>query len=127
MKSWLPTDGVKRLLGLKGFWAERISKRDPIIVLSLPCLAAVCTTRRSVEQRHGLTAIRQPPVHAQLLMLHAVCRTPLAPPEMLVCVPPSLVTYLPMALATPVRAAPVDLLTRPKVNPVTAWLRMNDI
>ena len=60
-------------------------------------------------------------------MLHAVCRPPLAPSEMLACVPPSLVTYLPMALATPVRAAPVDLLTRPKVNPVTAWLRMNDI
>ena len=43
---------------------------------------------------------------------------PLAPSEILACVPPSLVTYLPMALATPVRAAPVDLLTRPKVNPV---------
>ena len=29
-----------------------------------------------------------------------------------------------MALATPVRVATVDLLTRPKVNTVTAWLRM---
>ena len=95
-----------------------------LIVLSLPCLAAVCTTRRSVEQRHGLTATRQLPVHTQTVMLHVVCRPPLAAPEMLACVPPSLVTYFPMALATPVRAAPVDLLTRPKVNPVTAWLRM---
>ena len=43
-----------------------------LIVLSLPCLAAVCTTRRSVEQRHGLTATRQLPVHAQTVMLHVV-------------------------------------------------------
>ena len=39
------------------------------------------------------------------------------------CVPPSFVMNLPMPEAAPVRAAPVVLLTKPKVNPVTASLR----
>lgn len=60
-------------------------------------------------------------------MLHVACRPPLAAPEMLTCVPPSLVKYFPMSLAKPAMAAAVGLLIRLKVNPVTAWLRMNDI